>query len=162
MTTLLLTIGQKIRPKGDNVRSGWIDLKNSTLGRFGIDGFNWSSISGTYPLHFTSSNVYPSNGPSTRSQGLPVRCLVYKFKKRKTLYFVRSGNINVSRGEHSNIGGISYAMSNTTDTYANASTWGANAYFLRIDGWIVKPSSEDVRWLAFPVRCLVYWLHFRP
>ncbi len=72
------------------------------------------------------------------------------------LYFVRSGNINVSRGEHSNIGGISYAMSNTTGTYANASTWGANAYFLRIDGWIVKPSSEDVRWLAFPVRCLVY------
>ncbi len=72
------------------------------------------------------------------------------------LYFVRSGNINVSRGEHSNIGGISYAMSNTTGTYTNASTWGANAYFLRIDGWIVKPSSEDVRWLGFPVRCLVY------
>ena len=47
-------------------------------------------------------------------------------------------------------------MSNTTGTYTNASTWGANAYFLRIDGWIVKPSSEDVRWLGFPVRCLVY------
>ncbi len=46
-------------------------------------------------------------------------------------------------------------MSNTTGTYANASTWGANAYFLRIDGWIVKPSSEDVRWLGFPIRCLV-------
>ena len=67
------------------VRSGWVSLNNSALGRFGRNGFGWSRSSVAYSsatsataynLDFNPSGVNPSpnNG---RWAGFPVRCLGY-------------------------------------------------------------------------------------
>ncbi len=67
------------------VRSGWVNLNNSTMRRFGHDGHGWSknptsysspTSANTYNLAFTASGVNPSANYS-RWYGLPVRCLVY-------------------------------------------------------------------------------------
>ena len=67
------------------VRSGFVDLTNSSLWHFGIAGYGWSTTGVTYSsaasahaylLTFNNSAVTPSNGPHSRRLGLPVRCLV--------------------------------------------------------------------------------------
>ncbi len=75
----------RIRPKGDNVRSGGIYLNNNSLRACGDNGYAWSPIAGVYgsgtwstlayDLTFGPSGVSPSSN-ATRWYGFPVRCLV--------------------------------------------------------------------------------------
>ena len=76
------------------VRSGWVNLGNSTLRDFGSSGYGWSRTAITYSsptsasaydLYFVPSSVNPSRS-SSRWVGYPVRCLVYKFKKKEKLF----------------------------------------------------------------------------
>ncbi len=68
------------------VRSGWVNLNNSTLRSFGHNENVWSRSAAAYssatsalayPLYFNPSAVNPSHGPVDRYYGFPVRCLVY-------------------------------------------------------------------------------------
>ena len=71
------------------VRSGIVHLYNYSLMYFGFVGRNQSRTSENYSspisanayfIDFNAGYVTSSNGPSGRLYGLPVRCLVYKFK----------------------------------------------------------------------------------
>ena len=66
------------------VRSGFVILDYGSLRYFGINGYGWSSASQAftsvtsataYRLGFSASSVYPSDGPSNRWYGFPLRCL---------------------------------------------------------------------------------------
>ncbi len=68
------------------VRSGWVNLNNSTLRSFGHNENVWSRSAAAYSsatsanayyLAFNAGTVYPSRGPDNRWYGFPVRCLVY-------------------------------------------------------------------------------------
>ena len=74
------------------VRSGLVGLNRSSTRNLGDLGFGWSRIAKTYSsptsanaynLRFSIGGVSPSYGPDARWYGFPVRCLVYKFKKKK-------------------------------------------------------------------------------
>ncbi len=93
----------------------------------------------------------PSN-TNERQVGFPVRCLVYKLK-RKTLYFVRSGGISLNNGILRNLGILGHNRSANTGVYS--SPISAHAYYLKFDALNVDPSNSNQRWYGFPVRCLV-------
>ena len=66
------------------MRSGTIDLNHGLLRDIGFVGYDWLSLIGAYfntntaaayALLFNTSDLVPSNGPYTRIQGFPVRCL---------------------------------------------------------------------------------------
>lgn len=68
------------------MRSGYFVLVNSYLWVPGIDGFDWSDmassrhsngfvIPSSYSLSFDAADAYPSNGPSARWYGYPLRGL---------------------------------------------------------------------------------------
>ena len=75
----------------DFVRSGWINLNNSALRSFGINGYDWSRSSIAYSSATSAKAYYldfnPSDVGSSRSnprwQGLPVRCLVIQVDRKK-------------------------------------------------------------------------------
>ncbi len=67
------------------VRSGHINVNISFLRYASSTNFNWSSTTastvwgttglGTYYLEFGTANAYPSDGPTYRWLGFPLRCL---------------------------------------------------------------------------------------
>ncbi len=131
---------------------------------YGESGWGWSrsavtytsaTLASIYPLYFSASAINPSNGPYTRWYSFPVRCLVYIVKKRKTLYFVRSGYVNLSTGALRDFGVYGLGWSRIATVYG-AGTWVAKAYVLGFYASDVNPSNAYVRWVGYPVRCLVY------
>ncbi len=139
------------------VRSGHLNIHRGDLAAVGSNGYNRSSIAGGTNwgqlLGFAEDVVVPSDGSHDRQYGLPVRCLVYKLEKRKTLYFVRSGWVNLNNSALRSFGIYGYDWSRSSIAYSSATS--AKAYYLDFHASGVYPSSNDNRWLAFPVRCLV-------
>ena len=131
---------------------------------YGESGWGWSRSAVTYtsatsasiyPLYFSASAINPSNGPYTRWYSFPVRCLVYIVKKRKTLYFVRSGYVLLYLGALRGYGESGYGWSRSAVAYGSATS--ANAYLLYFNPSVVNPSHGPLsRWTGYPVRCLVY------
>lgn len=82
--TLFAALFIRIRPKGDNVRSGLIALVSGSLRHFGLDGRMWSrsatDSSSDLPralyLNF-APRVIHSSDITGRAIGDPVRCLIY-------------------------------------------------------------------------------------
>ncbi len=73
---------------------------------------------------------------------------------REPLYFVRSGGVTLDTGALRNFGVNGYAWSRIATVYG-AGTWDAKAYDLHFHASGVNPSGNLVRWVGFPVRCLV-------
>ncbi len=67
--------------------------------------------------------------------------------------FVRSGRVDLGTGALRVFGYVGYGWSRTASTYSSPSS--ANAYYLDFNPSGVTPSSNDIRWYGFPVRCLV-------
>ena len=68
------------------MRSGYVDIYKEAghqpLRGASVAGYAWSSSAteeakdwSAYYLGFNASGVYPSNGPSDRRDGFPLRCL---------------------------------------------------------------------------------------
>ena len=74
---------------------------------------------------------------------------------REPLYFVRSGHVALYTGALRGFGLNGYGWSRIATVYG-AGTWDAKAFALNFHASGVLPSDNNVRWLAFPVRCLVY------
>ena len=72
-----------------------------------------------------------------------------------SLGFVRSGTVDLNTGALRNFGIHGYGWSRIATVYG-AGTWDAKAYDLYFGASGVYPSSDNVRWYGFPVRCLVY------
>ncbi len=69
--------------------------------------------------------------------------------------FVRSGSINVRSGSLRYLGLDNNVLSRSAGGYWSIT--GANVYFLEFNANDVNPSfGPDLRWIGFPVRCLVY------
>ncbi len=143
------------------VRSGDIHLATSSLRTLGRDNLAWSrtavnylsnSSASSYIMDFDGSGVYPTTGPNNRYYGYPVRCLVY--------YFVRSGGQDLSVGTLRNAGINNVQWSNISSHYTNLNQ--SRSYSCAIVELQTMPSNTNERQVGFPVRCLVYWLHFRP
>ena len=71
--------------------------------------------------------------------------------------FVRSGHVALNTGAMRNFGVNGYDWSRIATVYG-AGTWDAKAYYLDFNASGVYPSNAYVRWVGFPVRCLVYKL----
>ena len=69
-------------------------------------------------------------------------------------YFVRSGMIYLSYGSLRDLNFTGYGWPNIAKGYSSAIS--ANAYYLRFNSSIVRPSDNYHRYFGFPVRCLVY------
>ena len=143
------------------VRSGTVTLQYGSLRDSHYIGSNWSSISFTYNnntsadsyiLDYHATFVRPSFNPGTRWIGFPVRCLVYKLK-RKTLYFVRSGGQDLSTGSLRNAGINNVQWSNISSHYTNLNQ--SRSYSCAIVELQTMPSNTNERQVGFPVRCLV-------
>ena len=74
-------------------------------------------------------------------------------KKRKTLYFVRSGWVNLDNSALGRFGCLGLGWSRSASSYSSHGP--ANAYYLDFNPSGVNPSGNINRWSAFPVRCLV-------
>jgi len=70
---------------------------------------------------------------------------------------VRSGNIDLNLAVLRSFGSSSFVWSNTTHVYGT-NTWTGDAYYIGISNSGTNPSSSNLRWTGFPVRCLVYKL----
>ena len=83
------------------VRSGYIVISGGRLGVVGNNSYDWSSMAtsniwgdagfGAYSLDFNADEVYPSNGPTGRWVGFPLR--------RQTLFM----NLNLFRRNKFNL-----------------------------------------------------------
>ena len=141
-----------------------VNLLNGHLVYFGNRGYGWSSITrvysslttaNAYGLDFYTSGIRPSYDQNYRFRGFPVRCLVYKFKKRKTLYFVRSGSIYLYNSSLVQYGFGGTSWSSSAVAYGTG-IWDANAYSLKLYDSGINPSNgPNARWYGIPVRCLV-------
>ena len=138
------------------VRSGWLNLNGNSLAYFGINGYSWSNITNiyspttanAYDLNFYTTEVLPTFA-NARRLGFPVRCLVYKLKKRKTLYFVRSGSVDLPHGS------LRYGGRHASD-WSDTTTDNFQAHYLVINDSTTMPSGGPYgRWNVYPVRCLV-------
>ncbi len=74
---------------------------------------------------------------------------------REPLYFVRSGYVYLHPGAVRDFGLGGYSWSRIATVYG-AGRWDAIAFNLHFHASGVNPSSSNVRWAGFPVRCLVY------
>ena len=144
------------------VRSGWLNLNGNSLAYFGINGYSWSNTTNiyspttanAYDLNFYTTEVRPTFA-NARRLGFPVRCLVYKLKKRKTLYFVRSGSIYLYNSSLVQYGFGGTSWSSSAVAYGTG-IWDANAYSLKLYDSGINPSNgPNARWNGLPVRCLV-------
>ncbi len=87
---LPLNFGQGIRPKGDNVRSGYVTFKYVLPESLGKWGYLRSHIAASYTskTHATAFLLYFNDRGLDLSHyldrylGFPVRCLIYKFNLR--------------------------------------------------------------------------------
>ncbi len=68
---------------------------------------------------------------------------------------VRSGDVNLNNGALRVFGINGYGWSRISTAYGTG-TWDAKAYYLNFNASGVNPSDNYVRWVGFPVRCLVY------
>ncbi len=115
-------------------------------------------------MDFDGSGVYPTAGPNNRYYGYPIRCLVILVLvcvgELEPLYFVRSGGQDLSVGTLRNAGINNVQWSNISSHYTNLNQ--SRSYSCAIVELQTMPSNTNERQVGFPVRCLVYWLHFRP
>ncbi len=103
------------------------------------------------PLNHPVSLAVPSVTPSA--------VWYTSFKKRKTLYFVRSGDINLNNGSLRDFGFGGYLWSASAAVYG-VGTWSSKMYYLGFFPSEIHPSHNMLyRWNGFPVRCLVYYVH---
>ncbi len=68
-------------------------------------------------------------------------------------YFVHSGWVHLNISGLRYVGLDGYGWSRAAKTYSSPTS--AYAYYLDFDPSGVTPSSNDIRWYGFPVRCLV-------
>ena len=149
------------------MRSGDIAIANGRSWDIGGYGYNWSTIAttkrfddvvvpSTYYFGFTATGILHSGGPDYRWLGFPLR-----YPKKTitsllpTLYFVRSGWIDISNSRLQYLGNYGYECSRVASSKLNTNSTALSAHYLFFGATGIGPSAGPYnRWNSFPLRCL--------
>ena len=150
------------------MRSGDIDLLfvAGCLRYMGNAGNAWSSFvasniwnntgSGAYHFALNATDSVPSYGPNYQWLGVPLRYLPILYTSLlSTLYFVRSGGIDIELRPFMNLGIAGYEWPASTRDTATAYYFAFNEYNVLTSG---GPTNTYRRLIGYPLRCLSYSL----
>ena len=142
------------------MRSGFVytlkEADHQVFRNASVNGYDWpaspstSSTTQAYYLGFNASDVYPSNGPSNRRHGHPLRCL-----STTAVENVRSGVINNYNESNRQVLRVTSFYGFGWSTSPTDEATFTSTYYLYFNDSGTAPSyGPSHRRQGFPLRCL--------